>query len=68
MPIWAFNNAADPNVDIEYIRDLIGTMREAGGNPRYTEFANLDHGVEEAVFKDTNVSGWLFAQKRTPIR
>lgn len=68
LPLWVFNNAADQTIDIEATRDMIESLREAGARPKYTEFANSGKSLEQEVFQEINLSTWLFAQQRPPIR
>jgi predicted peptidase len=46
--VWAFHGAADPTVPVEGSRTMIDAMREAGLDPKYTEFTDTKH-VEAAT-------------------
>ncbi|WP_373523891.1 prolyl oligopeptidase family serine peptidase [Aquiflexum sp.] len=63
VAIWAFHGANDGNVPVSGSRDVIEAIRNAGGDPRYTESPKGGHGWE--IIEDTpGVLEWLFAQKR----
>ena len=40
------------------------TYREAGGDPRYTEFAGVDHASWIPAYQTAGLYEWLFAQRR----
>ena len=60
--IWAFHGAKDFNVPVSGSRDVIEAIREAGGNPQYTEYPDRAHGIWEEV-RASEVLDWLFAQR-----
>jgi hypothetical protein len=64
IPVWAFHGGADRKVPVSASRDMIEAIRKAGGNPRYTEFADTGHNVWPDVSKTPGLLDWLFAQKR----
>ena len=64
VPTWCFHGARDQNVPVERSRELIDAIRRAGGGPRYTEFADGEHGVWDRVYRDPAFWQWLLAQRR----
>lgn len=64
VSIWAFHGAKDRLVPVELSRDMIGAIKKAGGNPRYTEFANGGHDIWKQVKATSGLFDWLFEQKR----
>jgi len=64
MPIWAFHGANDKNVPVSGSRDMISAIRNAGGNPRYTEYPYGTHNIWNNVVETPDLWKWLFAQKR----
>lgn len=64
VPVWAFHGEEDKSVPVKGSRDMIAAMKEAGGNPKYTEFSNTGHNIGEKVKATSGVFDWLFAQKR----
>ena len=63
-PVWAFHGSVDRNVSVRASRKMIKAIREAGGNPLYTEFPGVGHNVWPDVSKTPGLMDWLFAQKR----
>jgi len=63
MPIWAFHGAEDDVVNPSLSRDMIQAIKEAGGNPRYTEYPGVGHASWERAFKEPKLLEWLFAQR-----
>jgi predicted peptidase len=64
VQVWAFHGRLDRNVSVSGSRDIIEAMRQAGGNPRYTEYPNIGHGTWEPMRNNPEIMDWLFAQKR----
>lgn len=64
IPVWAFHGAKDLNVPVSETRNIIAAMKQAGGNPRYTEFPDAAHNIWAEVKQTTELPEWLFAQKR----
>lgn len=64
VPVWAFHGAKDINVPVKYTRDMVDGIREAGGNPRYTEFPDAAHNIWNEVAETRELPEWLFAQRR----
>lgn len=72
LPIWDFHGAEDNVVPVSGSRTMIDALRAAGGHPRYTEYANYQHGswanaysLDSATIPATGFYAWLFAQKKS---
>jgi len=63
-PIWAFHGAKDESVPVERSRTIVAGIRNAGGQARYTEYADGDHLIWLRVVKEPELLPWLFAQRR----
>jgi predicted peptidase len=63
VPIWAFHGDEDDAVEVERSREMIEAIKEAGGNPKYTEYAGVGHSVWHQAFADPELLNWVFAQK-----
>lgn len=63
-PIWAFHGAKDEAVAVERSRKIIAAIKKAGGQAKYTEYADTDHLIWPKVVKETELLPWLFAQRR----
>lgn len=64
VAVWAFHGALDRNVPVNGSRGMIAAMKKAGGNPKYTEFANEGHNIWYQVTLTPGLLDWLFAQKK----
>jgi len=63
-PVWAFHGSNDRNVPVNASREMIEAIKNAGGNPLYTEFPGVGHNTWPHVIKTPGLLDWLFAQKR----
>jgi predicted peptidase len=64
VPVWAFHGSQDRNVSVKGSRKVIEAIRQAGGKPRYTEFADAAHHIWPQIAATPGVLEWLFAQKQ----
>lgn len=60
MKIWAFHGELDDVVPAKGSQNMIKALREAGGNPRYTEYKGVDHGSWERAYAEPELLDWLF--------
>ncbi|MFO0955983.1 MAG: prolyl oligopeptidase family serine peptidase [Isosphaeraceae bacterium] len=63
LPIWAFHGDQDELVPVERSRDMIAAIRQAGGEPRYTEYAGVGHDSWTPTYRNVEVLAWLFGQQ-----
>lgn len=63
-PIWAFHGEKDEAVSVERSRNIVAAIRKAGGQARYTEYAEADHLIWSKVVREPELLSWLFAQRR----
>jgi hypothetical protein len=47
-------------------RDMIRAICEAGGRPKYTEYAGVGHDCWNRAFAEPELLKWLFEQRRKP--
>jgi predicted peptidase len=66
LPVWAFHGDGDPAVPVRGSREMIEALREAGGQPRYTELPGAGHDIWTVAYRDVEVMRWLLAQRRNP--
>lgn len=64
LPIWAFHGDKDGAVKVERTRDMIAAIKEAGGDPKYTEYPGVGHDSWSATYRNPEFYAWLFAQAR----
>jgi predicted peptidase len=64
LPVWAFHGDKDPVVKPNRTRDMIETIRKAGGTPKMTMYPGVQHDSWNHAYADPAVLEWLFAQKK----
>lgn len=63
VPVWIFQGQADPAVNVEMARAWVASLKQAGGNPKYTEYPGIGHAVWDVAFSEPELLPWLFAQR-----
>jgi predicted peptidase len=68
-PVWAFQGADDPtqigwDSILTGVRLMIAALRQAGGNPKYTEYPGVGHDVWKVAFSESGLVEWLFSQHK----
>ena len=66
FPLWIFHGDADDVISVDVSREVVKALRDAGGNPKYTEYPGVDHGSWEPAYRDPELIEWLFAQSSEP--
>jgi predicted peptidase len=64
VPVWIFQGQADPVVPLEKAHAWMASLKQAGGNPKYTEYPGIGHAVWDVAFSEPGLVPWLFAQRR----
>jgi predicted esterase len=68
-PIWAFHGDKDEMVPVERTRDVMKAITAAGGtSSKYDELAGQGHGIPGMVYSRSDLTTWIFAQKRTAAK
>ena len=64
VPMWVFHGAQDTIVPVQYSRGMVQAIRDAGGDPRYTEYPDEGHEISSMVYadEDNELYPWLFSQ------
>ncbi|MBL0027015.1 MAG: prolyl oligopeptidase family serine peptidase [Saprospiraceae bacterium] len=62
VPVWVFHGAKDTAVPVQFSRDLISVLKEAGGDPKYTEYPDGGHDVWNKAIREPELLKWLFTQ------
>jgi predicted peptidase len=72
-PVWVFHGAADSVVPVTDDRKMVGALKAAGGNVKYTEYPSIGHAHAGPLPADTSEMEkaqtdpdfivWLFAQR-----
>jgi len=63
LPIWAFHGDQDNAVKVVRSREMINALKQAGGMPKYTEYAGVGHNSWGPAYSDPELLVWLFSQK-----
>ena len=64
VPVWVFHGEDDTAVPVRFSRDMVSAIKDAGGDPKYTEFAGTGHNIWGEVSATPGLMDWMFAQKR----
>jgi predicted peptidase len=64
VPVWAFHGAKDRSVPVRLSREMVDAIKDAGGNPMYTEYPEEGHIISEQVTTTPGLLDWVFAQRR----
>jgi predicted peptidase len=64
LPLWIFHGDADDTVPVEVSRNIVKALKDAGGNPKYTEYPGVYHDSWSRAYRDPELVKWLFVQKR----
>ncbi len=64
IPIWAFHGSNDKVVPVSRSRNMVNAIKQAGGNPKYTEYKGVGHGSWIKAYNEENLLDWLFEQKK----
>jgi predicted peptidase len=69
-PTWIFHAVKDPIVDVSFSRKSVQALRDAAGNPRYTEYgkkvyiAPTAHQSWVPAYASGEMRDWLFEQSK----
>ncbi len=64
VPIWAVHGDADETVPVKQSRTMIAAIREAGGQPIYTQLNGVEHDSWTQTYRDPyGVLSWMFEQR-----
>jgi predicted peptidase len=64
IPVWAFHGARDDVVPPEQSRRMVEALKQAGGDVRYTEFAQANHNAWDPAYATAELWPWLWRQRR----
>ena len=63
-PIWAWHGEKDKVIKPMRSREMINSIRKAGGSPKYTEIRNRGHNSWVEVWNSQELWDWLYSQKK----
>jgi predicted peptidase len=68
LPVWAFHGAKDDVVPIRLQRELVDTLRAAGGSVELTIYPEAGHDSWTAAYADPKLYEWMMEQRNTGFR
>ncbi len=63
IPCWCFHGDVDKAVKVDFSRDMIKALKEAGGSPRYDEYAGVGHNSWDQAYGTAELYAWLLKQR-----
>ena len=64
VPFWMFHGNKDQVVPVRQSRTMSQALRDAGGNPNYTEYPGVRHNSWNRAYATDGLWRWLFGQTR----
>ena len=64
MGVWMFQGETDHLSTAPLARRMVVAIQGSAGNPRYTEYKGVGHGIARSVYEDPEVIAWMLAQQR----
>lgn len=68
VPVWIFQGQADSVVPVGHARSWVAALRQAGGDPKYSEYPGIGHNVWDVAFTEPEVVSWLMSHSREAHR
>jgi predicted peptidase len=63
IPCWCFHGDEDKAVNVTKSRLMIDALKEAGGNPKYTEYPGVGHNSWDKAYATAELYDWLLQQQ-----
>jgi predicted peptidase len=63
IPCWSFQGEADKTVPPERSRGMIQALKEAGAQPKYTEYPGVGHNSWDKAYGTPELYEWLLTQR-----
>jgi predicted peptidase len=63
-PLWLFHGDEDEVVSADYSREMVQALKANDGNPRYTEYAGVNHDSWDLAYREQGLIDWMFAQSK----
>lgn len=64
LPVWVYHGSVDPVVPITAAREIVDALRQLNAPVKYTELPGVGHNSWDAAYRSSEVSSWLFAQRK----
>jgi predicted esterase len=66
-PLWQFQGGTDTNPSPGNSENWIDALESKGGNPRYTLYPSLGHGVWNNAYAENDFFSWMLSQNKKNI-
>jgi predicted esterase len=66
-PLWQFQGGTDVNPSPGNTNNWINALKSKGGNPRYTIYPSLGHGVWNNAYAEPDFFSWILSQNKRNI-
>ncbi|MBI3412180.1 MAG: prolyl oligopeptidase family serine peptidase [Planctomycetes bacterium] len=63
IPCWCFHGDKDTTVRVEQSRQMIKALKDAGAEPRYSEFPDVGHNSWDAAYATSELYQWFLSNK-----
>lgn len=64
IPCWCFHGDKDTAVKVEKSREMIAALKNAGAEPKYTEYPGVGHNSWDKAYATNELYEWLLKQKK----
>ncbi len=64
MPLWLFHGAKDTIIPVSQTQQMVKALKEAGGDPKYTEYPDAKHNCWLKAYVEPELVTWLFAKRQ----
>jgi predicted peptidase len=58
-PVWTFHGAKDDAVPLEETRKLVATLRDSGGDVKFTVYPEADHDSWTETYNNPQLYEWF---------
>ena len=62
IPCWYFFGGADKKDWLDNAHAMVRALKEAGGDPTYTEYPGMGHGIWGKAYDSPELYDWLLKQ------
>ncbi len=66
LPIWFFHGAMDEIVPISESTAMVEAVKKAGGNVRFTVYADVGHDAWTRTYENPELYGWFLSHCGKP--
>jgi predicted peptidase len=65
LPLWCFHGTKDKSVPVHRSQEMIKALKDAGGDPKYTEYPDAEHDSWTRTYANPEIYEWLFSQVKS---